>query len=180
VILFQISQDGRKMKKEPYISRWIFSFVALSLLWLGFTFPFPAEEVYAGLVVSALVSFWAAKYFDEFGIKCFSPARIIGIIIYTPILLWEIVKANLQVAKIVLSPKLPIKPAIVTAKSSLKSDFGKMLLANSITLTPGTLTVDIVDDTYFIHCVKIEDTSEDFATETITAKFERHIRRFAE
>ncbi|GIW41164.1 MAG: hypothetical protein KatS3mg076_1741 [Candidatus Binatia bacterium] len=54
---------------------------------------------------------------------------------------WEIVKANVQVARIVLHPKLPIRPAMIPYRTLLRSDLGKTLLANSITLTPGTVTV---------------------------------------
>ncbi len=166
------------MKRESYISRFIFTFVVSALLWMGFTFPPSNEEIIIGIIVAFVVSLWGAKYIVELGLYCFSPVKLINAILYIPFLLWEIIKANIQVAIIVLSPRLPIKPAIVQAKTELKSDVGKMTLANSITLTPGTLTIDIIDDTYFIHCVKIDDTSEEYATETIIKKFERRIRRF--
>ena len=97
-------------------------------------------------------------------------------LLYIPFLLWEIIKANIEVAIIVLSPTLPIKPAIVKAKTSLESDVGKLWLANSITLTPGTLTVDIDGNDYYIHCIKADDTSVEISTKNITGKFEKLLR----
>ena len=166
------------MEKNNWFGRWIYSFIMLSVVWLLFTFPYNQEELIVGLIASFVISLFTANFFKEFGFKSFSPMKIIGLLIYIPYILWEIVIANLEVAKIVLSPSLPIKPAIVKAKTTLKSDFGKMLLANSITLTPGTLTLDIEGDNVYIHCLKIDDTSEENATKTITAKFEKHLRRF--
>lgn len=61
--------------------------------------------------------------------------------------------ANIEVAKIVLQPKMPISPGIVKFRSKAKKDLTKVALANSITLTPGTLTIDIEDDIFIIHCL---------------------------
>ena len=166
------------MEKNNWFGRWIYSFILLSIGWLLFTFPFNQQELIVGLVAAFVISLFTANFFEDFGLKSFSPIKILGLIIYIPYILWEIFLANLQVAKIVLSPKLPINPAIVKAKTTLRSDFGKMLLANSITLTPGTLTLEVDGDYFYIHCLKIDDTSEENATKTITAKFEKHLRRF--
>lgn len=166
------------MEKNNWFGRWIYSFIILSIGWLLFTFPFNQQELIIGLIAAFIISIFTSKFFNEFGLDNFSPLKIIGLLIYIPYLLWEIVIANLEVAKIVLSPSLPINPAIVKAKTTLKSDFGKMLLANSITLTPGTLTLDIDGEDFYIHCIKIDDTSEGNATKTIMAKFEKQLRRF--
>lgn len=76
--------------------------------------------------------------------------------IYIGVLIKEIFIANFNVAKIVLSPKMDISPDVVCFQSKLKSKFYKTMLANSITLTPGTITVDINDDTFTVHCLKKE------------------------
>ncbi|MPN50037.1 Na(+)/H(+) antiporter subunit E [bioreactor metagenome] len=70
------------------------------------------------------------------------------------ILIKEIFKSNFHVAKVVLSPKLNISPTIVTITTNLKSDFDKTILANSITLTPGTLTLDMTEEKLIIHCLE--------------------------
>lgn len=78
---------------------------------------------------------------------------------YIFVFLYEVIKANLQVVRIVLSPTLDITPGIIAYNMDVESDAGITLLANSITLTPGTLTVDVSKDkkTLYIHALNIED-----------------------
>lgn len=85
-----------------------------------------------------------------------SPLTLFRHFPYALILLKEIVKANLDVAERVLDPQLPIEPAIVRLKSPVRGELAQTALANSITLTPGTLTVDIKDDEFYIHCLAEE------------------------
>lgn len=79
---------------------------------------------------------------------------------YLWMMLVAIFKANIDVAKIVLQKEMPISPGIVKFKSEIKKDFDKVILANSITLTPGTLTVDMVDDVYIVHCLTRENAED--------------------
>ena len=88
-------------------------------------------------------------------------------------------RANLDLAARVLAPSLPINPALVEINTELKSPLGKLLLANTITLTPGTLTVDVVDNRLLVHWVyRPPGTDIQQATEKIAATFERHLSRF--
>ncbi|MCP5432288.1 MAG: Na+/H+ antiporter subunit E [Alphaproteobacteria bacterium] len=82
----------------------------------------------------------------------FSP----GIIMYYPWLAWEILKSNVDVARIVLDPKLPISPTVFTVDALQKSDIGRVTFANSITLTPGTVTVDIIGKQFIVHALTKE------------------------
>lgn len=79
-----------------------------------------------------------------------------GIILYWPWLLIEIIKANIDVTKRVLNPSMPISPTLFTLKTSQKTDIGKVLYANSITLTPGTVSVDVLDDEILVHGLSLE------------------------
>ena len=72
---------------------------------------------------------------------------------YWPWLIWEIVKANIDVAKRVLDPKLPIAPSLFDAPVSQKTDLGQALYANSITLTPGTVSVDLNPGVIRVHAL---------------------------
>lgn len=72
------------------------------------------------------------------------------------VLIVEIVKSNINVAKIVLNPKMPIAPSFVRVPVRFRKDFNKVLYGNVVTLTPGTLTVDIVGDEYIIHALTRE------------------------
>lgn len=70
-------------------------------------------------------------------------------------LLWQIVLANIDVAKILLSPTMPLQPAVIKFDPGLKTDLGKTILANSITLTPGTLTIDVKGDVFIVHALTL-------------------------
>jgi multicomponent Na+:H+ antiporter subunit E len=87
--------------------------------------------------------------------------RIIMFFLYLLILLKEMVLANLDVAYRVLHPKMPIRPGIVEVKPEIDSDMGKLVLANSITLTPGTLSMDYIDDSLYIHWISVKDDPEE-------------------
>lgn len=76
-----------------------------------------------------------------------------GALTYWPWLLWEIIKANIDVARRVLKPQMDISPTLVRVKASQKSDLGQVIYANSITLTPGTISVDVVDGTILVHSI---------------------------
>lgn len=68
-------------------------------------------------------------------------------------LMWEIAKANWTVTKIVLSPEMPLRQTFVYVPFSQKTSVGKTIFANSITLTPGTITVDVEDGQFLVHAV---------------------------
>jgi multicomponent Na+:H+ antiporter subunit E len=108
------------------------------------------------------------------------PQRLFWALIYVPVLFLHVVRANLDVAYRVLHPALPIRPGIVKATTSLKSPAGRVLLANSITLTPGTLSVDLVDDVLYIHRIYVPETDPDEKTRQSLAKFEGFLRRIFE
>lgn len=72
---------------------------------------------------------------------------------YWPWLLWEIVKSNFMVARCILTPSLPVEPTVIKVKASQKSRLGKVIYANSITLTPGTVSIDIRGDEIEVHAL---------------------------
>jgi multicomponent Na+:H+ antiporter subunit E len=81
---------------------------------------------------------------------------------YLSILIVEIVKSSIVVAKIVLQPKIDIKPGIIAVPIRAKTDVGITAIANTITLTPGTLTIDISNDksALYVHCIDIDDAKK--------------------
>jgi multicomponent Na+:H+ antiporter subunit E len=103
---------------------------------------------------------------DEGELSFFSVRNYKNVLVYIFRLLTEIVKANINVAKIVLSPTMPISPQFVRIPVKPEKDFYKVLYGNSITLTPGTLTVDIVGEEYIVHALT-EDAAEDLKNSAI-------------
>jgi multicomponent Na+:H+ antiporter subunit E len=86
-----------------------------------------------------------------------------------------LVQSNLRLARIVLSPALPITPGIVKVRTRLQSPMGRLLLANSITLTPGTLSVELDGEWLYVHWVTVETEDIEAATAEIVAGFERYL-----
>ncbi|MFP4608200.1 MAG: Na+/H+ antiporter subunit E [Candidatus Natronoplasma sp.] len=143
--------------------------------WSHFIWSF--EELVMGVSVSLIVAAVADHILCRKGdFRMLNPIRWFIMLIYTIPLFIEMVKANLDVAYRVITGK--IEPAIVKIDPDLKTDLGITFLANSITLTPGTLTVDVDDkeSELYIHWIKIGEDP----TENIAGRFVRWIRRFAE
>lgn len=77
-------------------------------------------------------------------------------VLYLPWLLWEIFKANLDVARRILHPALPISPRLIKVTATQKRDLGRVIYANSITLTPGTVSVEMIGDIITVHALTRE------------------------
>lgn len=156
-----------------------FLFGALLLLWLLLTGSLRLDEILTGILVAIIVSLVSAPYIHIFeGIR-FTPTALISAFRYLGFFFVELVLANFDMARRVVSPSLPISPGLVEVETQLKSDLGQMLLANSITLTPGTLSVDIVNDRILVHWIAApEGINLEQATKDIAAGFEKHISGF--
>jgi multicomponent Na+:H+ antiporter subunit E len=99
---------------------------------------------------------------------------IYGLLAYLYVLMKNLVISNLQINKRILSKNMNISEAIVAVETDLESDWKKLLLANSITLTPGTLTLDIKGNTLFIHTLQYEEGMD---KKEIIKEFEDAIRK---
>jgi multicomponent Na+:H+ antiporter subunit E len=154
------------------LKRYLFSTTFFFLFWLAYTSSLEQSELLTGLVVSLLLSLFTYQSFSREKTQNNIISRIFAFIKYIPVFLWEMLKANLDVAKRVIDPSLPINPGIVEIKTNLKSDRAKLFLANSITLTPGTLTVDIIDDSLYIHWIDLSTTDPAEQKKLISEKFE--------
>ena len=153
-------------------SRFVMSFIFLFVVWLAFTSSLDRQEVIAGLITSFLIALFTSRFFDCCSLAIFSPVRLFWVLAYLFVFLRELVKANFDVARRVLSPSLPINPGIVKFTTKLKTDYAKMVLANSITLTPGTLSVDMIGDTLYIHWINVKTLDPEQAHREIAEKFE--------
>ncbi len=149
-------------------------FLLLSM-WLILNGKLTAPLIISGVVLSAFIALIAGGNGSLLAEIRWNPKSIIAMISYIFILAIEIVKANWDVAKRVITPTVNINPGVVKIKTKLSSDLGKMVLANSITLTPGTLTVDIVDDELYIHWIDVSTKDIQQATEEIAAVFEKYL-----
>ena len=136
------------------LALWLFCF-GLWLLLSGY-FDVPLLLGF-GVLSCALVVFvaWRTEVIDPEK----RPLRLrfnLHIFSYWPWLLWQIVLSNLDVAKRILDPKLPISPTLITLRPTQRSDLGRVIYANSITLTPGTVTTALSGDTLEVHALTRE------------------------
>ncbi len=155
------------------LSRFIVNSVFMMLVWIAFTSSFATHELIVGALTSMIISYLSIRLFTCCTISIFNPVKIFYMIWYLFVFLWALINSNLDVARRVLTPSLPINPGIVKFKTKLTTNYSKMVLANSITLTPGTLTIDIVDDTFYIHWIDVKTTDPEKAFTDIAEQFEK-------
>jgi len=160
--------------------RYLTFFILSLAFWLLLTFKVTISNLVVGSAASLICTLIFAKYYFTSVGKFLQPRRWFWLLVYLVVFIWSCVKANFDVAYRVLHPRMPIKPGIVKVKTTLKSEFAKMLLANSITMTPGTLTVDIIGDDYFIHWIYIRSQDPETYTRMITGVFEKYIKKIVE
>ncbi len=153
------------------------SFLALMLwgMWLILNNSLEAQIVISGLFVSLLLSVALNRYALDFKTLRLTPRAFIALIGFVSVFIIELVKSNMDVAWRVLSPSLPINPGIVEVRTKLTSPLGRLILSSSITLTPGTLTVEMTGDRLFIHWIDVKAGDMEGATQAIVAKFERYL-----
>ena len=132
-------------------------YVVFLLIWIIFNGKLNLEILLFGLVIAGAVFAFTAKFMN-YGIRreLVFYRRLPGVLYYAFVLIREILMANLNVCRLILSEKEEIDPAIVEVKSVMKTSTGRAFYANAITLTPGTITVTMEDDTYVVHC--LDDT----------------------
>lgn len=164
--------DNQGLKKHPAAPPFklrglIIQALLLMSLWLILSGHFDLEHILYGVLSVILVILLNLKirniplssqeYITQSSIK------IPRLIIYLFWLVWQIVKSGFFVAYLTLHPKMPINPMIVRFRSDLPNSVAKVILGNSITLTPGTLTLDIQDEYFTVHAL-VDETGQDLVT----------------
>ena len=138
-------------------------FLALLVLWLVFAGSITVSNLVLGALISGLITLFC-HFFMGYSSKAFlaSLKKLGAMLHYLGVLMVEIIKSNIAVIKLIWR-KDPPKPHMVRFKTGLKTNAMKVLVANSITLTPGTFTVELEDDTYAVHAldVSFNDGQED-------------------
>ena len=156
-------------------------FILAFVVWLILTWSFDVQIVVAGLVASAITAILFHEILPAEYRVFICPVRLFWLIVYLPVFFYYVIKANFDVVYRALHPKMPINPGIVKIKTDLKTESGITALANSITLTPGTLTVDLTDDGFlYIHWINVKSAKVEPATRYIAQRFEWFIKKIFE
>jgi multicomponent Na+:H+ antiporter subunit E len=158
----------------------ILRFAALYGFWIVLSGRFEAKYLIIGAVSAFIVTYLTqdlaqsdAPKQTRSNVKNYSVVSGVGhFILYLFWLIWNIVRANLQVAYIVLHPKLPIQPGLLRLRTRLRNRTGHIILANSITLTPGTITIDFDDGDYSVHAL-VPGAAQSLLDAQMQSKLER-------
>jgi multicomponent Na+:H+ antiporter subunit E len=144
--------SGAQRKKSQF-QNFIGTTVILFAFWMLLSGKFDAFHLTLGIICSALIAYLFHDLL--FANVRVGDMRIIftRFIVYIPWLILQIVLSNIHVALLVLRPKMPICPQIIKFETKLETDISCVALANSITLTPGTITMDIKDGVYYVHAL---------------------------
>ncbi len=127
--------------------------IAMFIFWILLSGEFTFILITSGIIASLIVAYLSHDIFiGKADIKT-ETRRVLKFIKYLPWLLWEVILANVEIAYLVLRPKPLIDPQLVRFKPDLKTDLGIVTLANSITLTPGTITVEANREEFIIHAI---------------------------
>ena len=163
-------------------------FAVAFVFWLLLVWPLaPAEgnllvgDVAIGLAVAAVAALVMRNLVTHRFARLLEPARYFWAVVYLVVLGYYVFMANLDVMYRVLHPRMPIRPGIVKAKTTLCSASARTALANSITLTPGTLTMEVSGDgTFYIHWITVVGDPADETIQRIVERFQWFIRRILE
>ncbi|MDE6023940.1 MAG: Na+/H+ antiporter subunit E [Lachnospiraceae bacterium] len=148
----------------------------LFLAWIIFNANITLEIVIFGIVITLVIFVFLCKYMEYSLKKEIIFYRLVPFIIaYFLVLIWEIIKANVAMLRLVVLDKYENEPQIVKFKTDLQDDTCRTVLANSITLTPGTITVDVNENVYTVHCFDkdMADGMEDSVFVSLLTKIER-------
>ena len=143
-------------------------FVILFVFWLILSGHYEAEHIFLGVLSAGLITFLTNDLFYflyHHGRHKEIDNRLIFLqlwrfLAYIPWLLIKIMKSNIQVAYLVLHPRMPIEPVLLQFRTRLRRSIAQVIVANSITLTPGTITVSLEDGEYIIHTLEPSSASE--------------------
>ena len=144
-------------------------FVHLMLVWLLLSGHFDPTLITYGALSSAFVVALMAhlRILDSEALPMHLGIRPF---LYLPWLIKEIVLSNIAVARVILDPKLPIQPRMIRVKASQKSDVCQVIYANSITLTPGTVTLDVRNGEFLVHAL-----TDDSAAGLLSGEMDRRV-----
>lgn len=173
-------------RRKPWSERFVL-FVIAFVLWMILAWPVAEEggllltDVVVGVLVSAIVAMVMRAMFRQNFVRLLNPRSWFWMVIYLFVFTWYVLKGGIDVVYRVLHPAMPIHPGIVRVRSRLTTDTGRIVLANSITLTPGTLTVDVsTDGVFYVHWLNVLSKDDEEAAEHILRRFEWFLERIFE
>lgn len=164
----------RKTKFSAVLS----TFILCMAVWILLTWSFEIQELAAGVIVSLGTALFSSGFFiHDNAFRFLNPLNLLKLVLFGFVLLKEIIKANCSMAAIVLGGCKNVNPGIVRIPTDMQSDYGLALLANCITLTPGTITMDVAEENgqnyYYVHWINVTETDRKAAGDVIKSELEK-------
>ncbi|MDF1756496.1 MAG: Na+/H+ antiporter subunit E [Verrucomicrobiales bacterium] len=161
------------MPTKGLIAYRILVFLLLMITWVIFSGLMDGFHLTLGLISCFIVTWMSSDLiFQNRRLSMLVRMKqIVSLILYLGWLFWQVVLSNVHLLKLAFSGSKAHEPQIVKYESKLETDFEKFMLANSITLTPGTVTVKIIGQTYYIHAIS------DVAASGLDGEMERRIAK---
>ena len=160
--------------------RHLFAFwLTLLFFWVLLDASLSLQVLLVGVIVATLIVLIFPSYGHLFAGTRLTVETPLIVLKYLSLFARELVKANIDVARRVVAPQVRINPGIVEIKTELTHPTYRLILANSITLTPGTLTVEIEGDSLFVHWIDVTGHDVETATREISAKFEFYLKQLS-
>ncbi len=150
-------------------------FLAL-LFWMLLTWSVSIDSLIAGILVALLTSVIFGKYFYTSIYKLRQFRRFFRVIPFLAFFTWQAIKANLDVAWRVIQPKVPIQPAIIKTPLTVKTELARAILSCALTMTPGTIVIDIREDFLFVHWIYVDAKDPDNYALNRIRQFEKYIQ----
>jgi multicomponent Na+:H+ antiporter subunit E len=160
-----------------------FLFLVSFLTWSALNWPLDSRHIVIGVMAALFVVYVLKDLYGEKVVPVLEPHRYLTLLFwYLPLFFLSMVRASLSVAGRILHPNPVVRPGIVRVKTSLTTDMGLMFLANTITLTSNTLTVDVDRESgiLYVHWVHVQAQDIESATKMIVGRFEPIIKRMFE
>ena len=168
--------DSTAKRNGGFLPLWLL----LTVVWIAANSSLAPENLVTGALIAGVLAYLFARQSGVWQSLRVSPQRIWHFLVYTGAFIIEMAKANLNMLRYVWSPRITIKPGVVAVKTRLKSPIGRLALANSIALTPGSLVLELEGDTLFIHWLDVPTDDPEETRRLLAGPFEDHLEKVFE
>jgi multicomponent Na+:H+ antiporter subunit E len=159
----------------------VVSFILAYAAWLFFNMNVGPQALMLGVPVALIAAAISSRYmFREFELSYLSPRRYLGLVIYAVDFFIAVIKANIFMIKIIMDPRPELKPALLRIPLRTKSEMVTAGVSDSITLTPGTLTVEAEGEFLYVHWIIASELEADKAKGEIVGNFETNLKKVFE
>jgi multicomponent Na+:H+ antiporter subunit E len=144
---------------SPRIARVLAASAAVFAFWLVITASLAPADLVLGALLSLLLGGWSAHFLWAGSTPELSVRQLFALLCYLVQFSGQVFLSALHVAHVVVDPRLPIRPRLIVCRTRLQRDVARIAFAHSVSLTPGTLTVDMDGGTFLVHCLDEESAA---------------------